>query len=317
MSGIIGHLVYAELAAREAERRLLPVAPTIRKHLPNYRAGSYLGCDIQTLPEAVCEQTGREVGYGTVPVEKSPFTGGPVRRWTLKVCCSRYTANDIHQLFYGRSHLTFGWTPKEKHLEIGWKRLTDYCAAVAEDATDLFGPGERALAYALGWMAHVVGDALIKSVQPGLDLHLLDGKYTPQNRPIQDLVTFHEVGRKELGLDWRKLLLELPDTPVEPVQLHYMRVAEPRGRLGQEFPDGWQPERTPLLRAVLAENRRYLRVLLESWLQEMEAKKPVGNLNYEQMVELAAKANFRRALQQIAEAIADLFQAVGPRNPAR
>jgi hypothetical protein len=314
MSGIVGHVMYAELAAREAERRKLPFAPAMRRHHASYLAGSYLGCDIQTLPEAVCEQTGREVGYGTVPVEKSPITGGPVRRWTLKFCCSQYTASDIHRLFYARAHLVFSWGAAEKKLAVPWERLPDYCAAVAGDATELFGPGDRALAYALGWMAHVVGDSLIKSVHPGVDLHLLNGKYTPQNRPIQDLVTFHEVGRKELGLDWKQLLTELPATPVEQVQLHYMRVAHPRGRLMKEFPDGWQPDREPLLRAVLAENRRYLRPLVESWLQEMEAKAPASGLNYEQMVELAAKANFRRALDQIAKAIADLFEEVAKRQ---
>ena len=50
-------------------------------------------------------------------------------------------------------------------------------------------------------LAHVVGDSLIKSEQPGIELFLLNGKYTPQNRPIQDLYAFHVVGRQEMGLD--------------------------------------------------------------------------------------------------------------------
>ena len=61
-------------------------------------------------------------------------------------------------------------------------------------------------------MAHVVSDSLIKSVQPGIELHLLDGKYTPRNRPIQDLVTFHEIGVKEFGLNWAALLADLAAT---------------------------------------------------------------------------------------------------------
>ena len=42
--------------------------------------------------------------------------------------------------------------------------------------------------------------------RPGLRLTLVDGTYTPTNRPIQDLVTFHEVGRMALGLDWERTL---------------------------------------------------------------------------------------------------------------
>ena len=92
-----------------------------------------------------------------------------------------------------------------------------------EDAVALFGPGERPLAYVLGWMTHLVGDGLIKSIWPGVTLNLLDGKYTPRNRPIQDLFTYHEIGRKELQLNWPALLADVAETPVEPIQLHYMR----------------------------------------------------------------------------------------------
>ena len=66
MSGIVGHTMYAILAAKAATQRRLPVAPLIGRHWASYLAGSYLGCDIQTMPEAVCVDTGKEVGYGTV-----------------------------------------------------------------------------------------------------------------------------------------------------------------------------------------------------------------------------------------------------------
>ncbi len=74
MSGIVGHATYAILGAKAARQRRLSVAPLIARHWAAYLAGSYLGCDIQTMPEAVCLDTGREVGYGTVPLEKSPLT---------------------------------------------------------------------------------------------------------------------------------------------------------------------------------------------------------------------------------------------------
>ena len=54
-----------------------------------------------------------------------------------------------------------------------WERLPEYFVKVLQDARELHGPSERQLAYALGWMTHVIGDGLIKSVAPGLDLNLL------------------------------------------------------------------------------------------------------------------------------------------------
>lgn len=314
--------MYAVLGARAAEARRLPVAPLLRRQRASYLCGAYLGCDIQTLPEAVCVDTGREVGYGTVPLEKSPVTGGAVRPWKLAFAGREYTARDIHRLFYGRSHLVFGWSAEEQRLQEPWDHLADYFACAAGDARTIFRPGERSLAYLFGTLAHIVGDSLIKSVQPGLTLHLLDGKYTPRNRPIQDLITFHEVGCKELKLNWSDLLAELAAAPVEPLQPHAMRIGERRGELGQQFRGGWRPDLAPLLNVVMAENRRYLKALIPGWLKEMELERTergldcsedmraISGLRYAEMVALAEKADFRHALWQIGEAVADSFAAV-------
>ena len=321
MSGIIGHVTYAILAAREAESRGLAIAPVLRRNWASYLCGSYLGCDIQTLPEAICVDTGREVGYGTVPVSKSPITGGPVKPWKLAFGGREYTPREIHTIFYGRSHLVFGWSREEQNLQEPWDHLGDYFRWAAEDALALFPPGERSLAYLMGTLAHVVGDSLIKSVHPGIHLHLLDGKYTPRNRPIQDLMTFHEIGRKELKLDWPSLLAELASTPVEPVQAHTMRVGEKRGELGRNVPTGWRADLAPLLDRVLAENRRYLKALIPETLQELQLEpsaqgldcsaklREISGLHYAEMVKLADEAGFRAALQNVGEAIADHFPA--------
>jgi hypothetical protein len=253
-------------------------------------------------------------------LDKSPLTGGKVRPFYLTFAGRQYTPREIHEIFYGRAHLTFGWPRQQQNLTLPWQHLPEYCSAVVEDALELFGPGERPLAYVLGWMTHLVGDGLIKSVWPGLTLHLLDGKYTPKNRPIQDLFAYHEIGRKELQLNWPALLTDLAETPVEPIQLHYMRATPPRGRLARDVPDGWMPAEEELLQAVLVENRRYLRIYKEQVLQEMQLQrigdgwqcredlqKATGGLSYAQMVEAAEQSHIRHALWQIAEAITDLF----------
>ncbi|MDI1313438.1 hypothetical protein [Prosthecobacter sp.] len=308
MSGLIGHTMYGILAAKAAQGRGLAVSPIIERHLPSFLCAAYLGCDIQVMPEAVCVDTGREVGFGTVPLGKSPLTGGAVKQWALEHEGRNYRPKEIHGLFYGRSHLVFGWSAAEVSLGVPWDHLADYCAlAIRDDMTS-----ERGLAYALGWMVHIVGDSLIKSVQPGIRMHLLDGVYTPRNRVVQDQFTYHTIGG-ELGIDWVKTFRDMAATPVEPIQLHYMRIAGKRGRLGQVFDDGWKPELQPLLNAVLVENRRWLPHHTEDVLRDVqrdseEAKRVSGGLEHAQMIQMAEAAGMRDTLVTIAEQCADLME---------
>jgi hypothetical protein len=326
MSGIIGHTMYGVLAAKAAVQKKLAIAGLIHRHYASYLCGAYLGCDVQTMPEAICVDTKQEVGYGTAPLEKSPLTGGEVTPWTLKAGDKEYRPREIHRTFYGRSHLVFGWSVADRQHVVPWDHLADYCSAVVQDAMDFFGPGERQLAYLFGWMAHIVGDSLIKSVRPGIELQLLDGKYTPKNRPIQDLISFHEVGVKELGLNWAALLTDLAETPVEPIQFHYMRIGRPRGELASQFPNAWMPQLEPLLSSVLKENRRYqsirngrllklyaLKKVGKSWQCNQELSRTTGGLIYSEMVEAADKANFRHALWTMGEEISKLFEQVTAR----
>ncbi|MEQ1851560.1 MAG: hypothetical protein ABMA01_08205 [Chthoniobacteraceae bacterium] len=323
MSGIIGHTMYAIHAVQIAEERKLPIAPALREHFPSYLAGAYLGCDIQVMPEAVCMDTGREVGFGTVPLEESPLTGGAVRQWFLVHDDQRYRPGRIHELFYGRSHLVFGWRGTEVNLAVPWDHLADYWALVVQDWRALHEPSERGLAWLFGWMVHIVGDSLIKSVRPGITMHLLDGIYTPRNRPIQDLYTFHEIGVKEMRLQWAKLFDEMAATPVEPIQLHYMRIAPTGGALGRTFTGGWKPEHAGLLQAVLRENHRWVTQHAADVLRDMAlteggdgpvvsaaVSKVTSGLTFPQMIALAEKAQFRRTLRLIAEEAVGLFERV-------
>lgn len=328
MSGIVGHTMYAILAERRLRESRPRVASLLKRHRAAYLCGAYLGCDIQTLPEAICLDTGEEVGYGTVPIEKSPLTGGPVKPWTLRHGGREFRPRDIHQRFYGRSHVVFGWSAAERVHTVPWDHLEDYAAFTLQDAVDLFPPGESKLAYLLGWLVHIVGDSLIKSVRPGLTMKLLDGLYTPRNRPVQDLVTYHEVGRKELGLDWPSLLRDLADASVEPVQLHAMRVSRPRGKLAESFANAWSPADEELVLLVCRENRRYLQQYLkrllpeyrltragDAWECDQELSRQTGGLTYSQMAEEARRAGLRATLSQIAEEAAHLIERVIQRSP--
>ncbi len=322
MSGIVGHTMYAVLGLKAATQRNLPLAAIARRHFASFAAGAYIGSDIQVMPEAICVDTGREVGFGTVPVEKSPITGGPVRQFKLATPDGPITAHQAHERFYGRAHLVFGWTKKDEALRVPWDHLPDYFAAVMDDAAELFGPGERPIAYALGWIVHVVSDSLIKGVQPGIVLNLIDGRYTPRNRPVQDLFTFHEIGLKEFHLNWPAIFSDLADTPVEPLQCHYMRCARPQGNLARLFTEGWQQESETTLRAVLAENRRWVRQHALDVLNDMqltnnecqESTRQLVGLNYAEMIAAAEKAGMRQVLWQMGNEIAAMFEAVSQRS---
>ena len=320
--------MYAVVGAKAAAGRKIGAVELIGRNWSSYLCGAYLGCDIQTLPEATCVETGEPVGYGTVPLSASPLTGGPVRPWSLEHGGRSYRPRAIHRLLYGRAHLVFGWPGPERVNTVPWDHLADFAADVMHDALTIYGPGERHLAYLFGWLAHIVGDSLIKSVRDGLDLFLLDGKYTPKNRPVQDLVTFHEIGRKELAIPWDDWLADLATAPVEPIQLHYMRVTEPQGRLARHFSNAWSPALEALARRVLEENRRYQAIRTQRLLKKYalterdgepecraDLSRQAGGLTYRQMVAAAKRTRFRHALWQMGEAVADLFEAVVDRTP--
>jgi hypothetical protein len=78
----------------------------------------------------------------------------------------------------------------------------------------------------------------------------------------------------------------------------------------------------------MTENRRYQRIRNARLLKQLELKrekgrwkcdeelsKITGGLSYEEMVELAEKANFRHAMWQMGEAIANLYEQVIEAQP--
>ena len=83
MSGIIGHTMYAILGGKAAEHRRLPIASLIHRHYASYLCGAYLGGDVQTMPEAICVDTGEEVGWPT-----EPTSGRPCGTWVKLLAVS-------------------------------------------------------------------------------------------------------------------------------------------------------------------------------------------------------------------------------------
>lgn len=328
MSGLVGHTAYAVLAHAKLVNRRPRLAQLLQKHWFTYLSAAYIGCDIQTMPEAICVDTGEEVGYGTVPLERSPVTGGPVRPWTLEFAGSRFTPRQIHSLFYGRAHLVFGWSGTQQDL-VPWDHLSDFAAAALQDVFEHFAASASEVAWICGWLVHIVGDSLIKSVQPGLQMKLLDGLYTPRNRPVQDLYTFHVVGNAELGLDWAKLFSGMCTAAQQQVQCHVLRCARPLGNLAAQFPNAWEPMQEPLLKAVCVENRRYLDIYSQRLLNSCELRMVdgelqcdpelsaiAGGLTWSDMQEAARRAEFRKTLDVISDQAVAMLEKTLDSAPA-
>ncbi|MEY3175661.1 MAG: hypothetical protein RLZZ436_3575 [Planctomycetota bacterium] len=329
MSGLVGHTAYAVLTQETLRQRRPRLAELLRKHWHTYLSAAYIGCDIQTLPEAICVDTGEEVGYGTIPLERSPLTGGLLRPWSLQFADSRFTPRQIHTLFYGRSHLVFGWSTEQQQHLVPWDHLPDFAAAALQDVFEHFSGSESAVAWICGWLVHIVGDSLIKSVRPGLQMTLLDGLYTPRNRPVQDLYTFHEVGIGEFGLNWPELFAGMSRAAQEPVQYHVLRCARPRGNLAAQFSNAWEPAQEQLLEAVCRENRRYLGIYAERLLKSyalrtidgeqqcaQELSAAAGGLTWAEMRSAAQQARFREVLSTIAAEAATMVERSLEGTPA-
>ena len=106
-------------------------------------------------------------------------------------------------------------------------------------------------------------------------------------------------------------------------QIHYMRIGQPYGLLGQMHPYVWDPRTEGLLREVLKQNRVYQKVrnprLLEKyklihsngeWNCDFSLSEIANHLSYSQMVKVAEQANFRSHVDTIAEIICELFEQV-------
>ena len=314
MSGIIGHLTYAILGRQAVLEKAPQIALLIDEHLDSYLAGAYFGADIMTLPGGRCIVCGGEYGYGGNHPDRCPEDHIPLHPYTLTFDGVSYKPQRIHRMFYGRSHLLFGWQKEQAKFRLEWSQLPDYFEAVVADTFNFYRRPERRVAYVMGWISHVIGDALIKSIQPGLDLYLLNGTYTSQNRPIQDLFSFHYFGRTECQIDWADLMFNLAETPVESVQAHFMRLTQPCGKLAEKFPEGWLPQHKQLLYVVMGENRRYQKIRTLRLLQQLELdpvtqscdpelSRITGGLAFEEMMRMAEAAKFRQTLAYIGESV--------------
>jgi len=62
-------------------------------------------------------------------------------------------------------------------------------------------------------------------------------------------------------------------------------------------------------------SRRHRNKNRSGWLCDMELSRRTGSMTYQQIVAMADKANFRHALWQMGEVIADLFEQVMERQP--
>ena len=150
----------------------MSLAQLASRHLSSYLCGAYLGgMSAPCRPLFVWIPIHR---WATVPNGwRKAVTGGRVKQWTLSI-----GAGNLRRAKFAASYVVVPTLPLAGWLMIDcWRCLGRGCQNTLPRCCrmrELHGPSERRLAYALGWMTHVIGDGLIKSVAPGLDLNLLD-----------------------------------------------------------------------------------------------------------------------------------------------
>ncbi len=210
MSGIVGHSMYAVLGLKAADAaktspgrdRPATFRQLRRRRLSRQRHSGHAGSGLRGHGPRGGLRHRAGWRKARSPAAPCASSGSPLRTArSPRIRCTNDSTG-------ARTSCSAG--PKsDEALRVPWDHLPDYFAAVIDDAFELFGPGERPLAYALGWIVHVVSDSLIKGIQPGIELNLVDGRYTARNRPVQDLFTFHEIGIREFHLDWAALFRDL------------------------------------------------------------------------------------------------------------
>jgi len=218
------HVTYAVLGAQAATARRLPVAPLLRRHWASYLCGAYLGCDIQTFPKQCVWTRAAKSGTAWCRWPESPHRRrGPAmealldgREYTRVTSTGCFTGDRTWSLAGARRNSTC------RNPGTIWP-ITSRARPLTR------GPAlARAnVRWPISSHARARGRRQSHQVRPRRpEAAFTRRQYTPRNRPIQDLITFHEVGRKELNLNWARPAGGSRWLPaVESLQPHTMRVA--------------------------------------------------------------------------------------------
>jgi hypothetical protein len=221
--------------------------------LPSLCAGSYRGADLQIMPLAVCQCCGRVLGLEFDPLRPlCEHCGGGIRPYLFRHGGKNWDFLSLHETFYSRSHVVipspFPLSDRSPldvdamrllffHVARDAMRTAQASATVAADPAK----GQHALAFAMGWMAHVVTDGIMKGhLAPALP-RFIDGQYGQWSKIAYEVVILSSLSY-DLGLTYDDLLFDLPGWDDNGIFLHYMMVNEPSCyRHWGEVRDAWLP----------------------------------------------------------------------------
>jgi len=179
MSGSVLHRFIADLTAAHVIRTLghLPVAGYLARHPEALRAGSYEGSDLQNMPLAICRDCGHAAGLeylgGTVP---RCACGGAWRPYVFQVDGEVWDHVRVAKRFYGLTHVVFANDAAHGRSNRTWEQMQWIVANVLRDAErgSYAGPCTAprpehvggAVAFAAGWLSHIVSDSWMKDAVP-------------------------------------------------------------------------------------------------------------------------------------------------------
>jgi hypothetical protein len=241
------------------ERRLAEAMPgsvwawTATTCLPSLCAGSYRGADLQIMPLALCQCCGRVLGLEFDFLQpRCECCGGGIRPYLFRHGGKNWDFHTLHETFYSRSHVVVpnpsplsDRSPLDvetmrllfSHVARDAMRTAQASATVAADPAK----GLHALAFAMGWMAHVITDGIMKGhLEPALP-QFIDGQYGQWSKIAYEMVILSSLSY-DLGLTYDDLLFDLPGWDDNGIFLHYMMVNEPSCyRHWGELRDAWLP----------------------------------------------------------------------------
>lgn len=272
MSGSVLHRFIADLTAAHVIRSLghLPVAGYLARHPEALRAGSYEGSDLQNMPLAICRDCGHAAGLeylgGTVP---RCACGGAWRPYVFQVDGEVWDHVRVAKRFYGLTHVVFANDAAHGRSNRTWEQMQWIVANVLRDAErgSYAGPCTAprpqhvggAVAFAAGWLSHIVSDSWMKDAVPNAcAVQLPDGKYTPTSRLVAEYVVLTSFGH-DLGSSYERLLFSTGDWDDNGIYLHYLMTHGPEHYAHWRQVADWRPDPAQhrVLHATITRHRSY------------------------------------------------------------
>src|SRR5688500_9369241 len=179
MPAYVTHTLFSHIAMQALLDARHPLATVAARHAGLVRVAGIAGCDIQCMPYQVCRECEAPYRHDQAASRKCVVCGKEaLEDFQFETSNGRkLTRRDVERELYGNTHLVIyrafrGYgvrprTPAGDARQPFPKQVIDHVAFTLMDAERIAGKRvENYLSFVLGWLSHVVSDALFKGVYP-------------------------------------------------------------------------------------------------------------------------------------------------------